>query len=309
MKMKAIFGFFAIWGLVYLAGCGPVDVKREMKEAYAAARKGDWKSAMKKADRCLDEVPGDVNASAMKSVCLLNMQSSEPDRLERALELARQATTAAPERYDLWLLRGTILMAMGHVSDARAPLQRAYELHMKPELAAGIGQEAQGTVKYMFGLCCMLNGSYEETLRYWKQAVKSTPFSNWPALYNDIAVISYNLGIAAGGKLQYLTDASVFANTAVKVISGNAKKSPELNPSELSFVYANVAVLCDVMSMPGLNNPRASDYEKVRGQWYAFARQEAIREAGTGNASRQTACLTLVSEIDRRLKALGPQNQ
>ena len=173
-----------------LVGCRPMDVRQELSKANKAAEEGHWTEALAITENCLKEVPGHLDATVLRALCLFQAQRTEAVAVEKSLELLNQTAALAPERYDIQLIYGWELLQLGRPKEALSPLRRAYELHQRRENIAHVPQKVQGSIKYLLGECCRLNNLNADAITYFSQASHSMPFNSWFELYNNLAVLS-----------------------------------------------------------------------------------------------------------------------
>ena len=137
-----------------LFSCQPVDLEKELGLGTAAARKNDWKTALAKAELCLDNVPSSADAAILKSLSLFMLHADNAEEVDKALELIRQVTKEHPKRYDAFLVHGWILFNKTRLDEAIAPLQKAYELQLDVS-NKNVTQVGQGTINYALGIAYM----------------------------------------------------------------------------------------------------------------------------------------------------------
>ena len=320
--MKSIF-FVLFTAVVFLSGCGIKDSAQSMDDAYKAAKRGDWAAVKPVAERRIKEAPTDNDAAALLSLALFYTERNNPESINRAMNYIRQAATAMPERYDLALAYGWMLVSTGQYAMAKEPLQNAYELHLNETKT--IGQETQGTIKYALGLCCLRNNTFDEAEKYLSLATKSTPFASWSRLYSDIACsLVYR---------QKFKDALGFLNKAREVEVSRAKlrkqkiddlkrlkenkaseteirklekEIDELAPDEYFYVvYLNMAIVVDYLSYKQFNPDNPGDFTASAPAWYAFAKKSILEaKAKLRSAKEQEELNRIVASIDRRLAVL-----
>ena len=278
---------FAAAALV-LAGCRPMDVRQELTKASKAAEKGNWTEALDITENCLKEVPGHLDATVLRALCLFQAQRTEAAAVEKSLELLLQASALAPERYDIQLIYGWELLQLGRSKEALGPLRRAHELHQKPENIAYVPQQVQGSIKYLLGECCRLNNLNAEAITYFALASHSTPFNSWSELYNNLAVLS----VLSGKTLE-----------AVQWI----RQAQTLKPMD-SKVAINTAVICDFLSYPEFNAKSFKEYQQARLQWYAYAREMIkSRISATASVAEKSALQQVDRDVARRLREISPR--
>ena len=307
-----------------MCGCGFTDSSQSINDAYNAARRGDWEKVKEITERRNKVVTADFDSFALLSLALFYTERDNPDSMERAQNLIRQAMDAKPERYDFALLYGFMLLNSGQVSKAKEQLLKAYNLHLNEKNS--IGQETQGTIKYALGLCCLRNRTYEDAEKYLSQAIKSTPYSTWSRVYSDIAC-----SLVYRGKY---TEALAFLNQAIAVeqsraklrvrkmkeletlIASNASEADikkkqdeidELAPDERMYViFLNMSIVCDYLSYKRYNPDSPEDFRDGVPAWYNYTKQLVNEAKAKTDSAKEKAELTrIVSEIDRRLAKLG----
>ncbi len=257
MRIRVFCWVAACAALLY--GCRPVDVGRELRSARQAASEGKWQEALATVNNCLAEVPGNVDATAFKSLCLFKTSPTDNVVTEQALELIGQAIALAPDRYDFQLIQGWELLQLNRTREAMTPLRQAYELHLRKENAAQVPQQVQGTIKYLLGECCYRNRLYDEAARYLEQSLASEPYSKWAMLHNNLAVANVFSG-NLNGAMGWITKAQKLAQKDVAV-------------------NLNMAIVCDWMSNPRYNQSSAAQFKAVTPNWYAYAQRLAKENA------------------------------
>ena len=221
--------------MAVVAGCSPKSSERNMIEAHRLAKAGEWRDVLDLTTQRVKDVPGDMNAKVLKALALMNVHSDNPDLREEAVDLMRQVTSANPDRYDYQLVYGWILLNYGRTSDALLPLKTAYDLHINNvDKNAVIGQDVQGTIKYALAVCHRKNKMYPEAIKFYEQALKSTPYSNWPSIYSDIG-ICYVLQKNYVKAMEWVNKAR---NLAAKVNSETDEKY-----ADLDILTLNMAII------------------------------------------------------------------
>ncbi|MBR0458152.1 MAG: tetratricopeptide repeat protein [Victivallales bacterium] len=275
-----------IVGIALLTGCRPLDVPRELQNACKFAEEQKWDEAIAIADKCLAAVPGNVDATALKSLCLFKAKLGNAESVDHALELISQAVALAPDRYDIQFIHGWELLMAKRPKEAMAPLRKAYDLHLRKENAAHVPQKVQGAIKFYLGECCYRNNLYAEAARYQEQALSSSPFDQWPSLYNNIAVFSRNAG-------------------RIYEATGFVAKAQKMAPQDWTIAL-NMAVLNDYMSDKRYNPASADAYRATVPGWYNYSRSLLHRQyAGTKNVQALRFAQTLDAEITRRLQEIS----
>lgn len=322
MKLLAYFGGIVL--ALVLAGCGMTDSSQNMRNAYEAAKKGDWETVKVAAEKRWREVPTDNDAAVLLSLALFYTERDNDESMNRAINCIRQAVTALPDRYDVAYIYGWMLMSMNRFPQANAPLTKAYELHMKDRNS--IGQETQGAIKYALGMCCLRNNTFDKAENYLSQATRSTPYSSWSRLYSDIAcalVYSHKYTEA----LNFLNKAMTVENrraelrkakmaelkemkakaAAPNVIEKKQREIDELAEDECYYItILNMAIVCDYLSYPQFNSQNPDAFRNSVPQWYNYAKQQIqVVRGKTVNAKQQVELDRTIARIDKRLVAIS----
>ncbi|MBQ7650160.1 MAG: hypothetical protein IJS15_04330 [Victivallales bacterium] len=310
--------------MLMLSGCGLSNSSQNISEAYNAARKGDWEKAKGIAEHRIKEVPTDIDAAALLSLALFYTERDNPESMNRAMNYIRQAVTGRPERYDLALVYGWMLLNSGLNAEAKQPLQTAYDLHLNEK--APIGQETQGTIKYALGICCLRNNTFDDAERYLTQALKSTPYSTWSRIYSDIGcsmayrqdyakafefmnkaiALEKSRGLLRTQKIAELEQLKA-KNATEASIKKKQKEIDELAPDEQMYVvYLNMTVICDYLSYRDYNPENPEVFRNGVPRWYIFVKNALNDAKAKTNSAKEKAEFTrLVSDIDRRLAVLS----
>lgn len=305
-------------------GCGLSDSSQSMSDAYNAARSGDWEKAKGIAEHRIKEVPTDIDAAALLSLALFYTERDNPESMNRAMNYIRQAVTDKPDRYDLSLVYGWMLLNSGMNPEAKEPLQMAYDLHLNEKTS--IGQETQGTIKYALGICCLRNNTFDDAERYLTQALKSTPYSTWSRIYSDIgcslayrqdykkALDFMNKAIALEKSRAELRTRKIAeleqlkAKNATEIsIKKKQEEVDELAPDDhMYIVYLNMTIICDYLSYKEYNPENPQEFRNGVPPWYSFVKKTINDAKSKTNSAREKAELTrLISDIDRRLAVLN----
>lgn len=298
---------------VLLLSCSPFDLNGELSEAITEAKlasnpipakigkngeilvpgkRGDWRAVLSIVDRCLFEAPNCVDAKALKALALSNLIGQEGVDMEDAIELARQASTLEPDRYDLKFIYGWVLLQAGRTNDAIDPLKKAYGMHCIPNgNSKAVTQVSAGAIKYALGECYFRNNVYDEALKYFNEAIKHTPYMGWQSLHNNIAYI-YFLRQDFGNMARIFERKDIFNNKD-------------------SYAFCiNKGVLWDYLSFPKYN-PNITNEGQILCLRKAIMNYrlglEGIRVASASSPNNEmTAFYTsLYSMVYARYKALG----
>lgn len=264
--MKGWMAAMAMFLLV--AGCGPKSSERNLQEAYRKARVGDWEQVLALTAPRVKDVPNDIGAKALKSLALLNVKRDDPESMEEAITLMRQAVSASPTRYDYQLAYGWLLLNLERYDEALQPLRAAYDLHIKVDKSKVIGQDVQGTIKYALAVCCMKNHLFDEAIKYFEQSLKSTPYNAWPSIYSNIGccyVCKKDLQKA----MEWMGKAYTKAQENSKIRGADGKLAGPYE--DLDAIAVNMAVISDYLSFPNLNRVNSTLYLGPSIQWYAYA--------------------------------------
>ena len=288
-------------------GCGLGNAQNFSKEVTQAAKKKDWQSVQELAEKRIHSVPTDNEALVMLALALFYNEPDKPASIDHAINCMRQVLTADEERYDLHFIYGWILLNTGHIQDARIPLQTAYNLHLKDTHA--IGQDYQGLLKFALGRCCMLNGLYEDALKYYGQAAQSTGYSDWSTLYNDMAYCQTVLQRYPDA-MNSLNTANAKAVKAIEDAEKEMRRNPDALPYHNPYEYVpvlNTAIICDYLSYPQINPFNSNDYVAVRLDWYGKAEAMVAASAQTAaNAVQQQNLNDIRRRINLRKSLLEP---
>lgn len=302
--MKSTLLLLCVVSLLWF-GCGAGDTNNTMKLAVKAASTQQWKTVRELSEKRLRAVPTDNDAYVLLALSLFYTERDNPVSIDRAISCMRQVLTSETQRYDLHFIYGWILLNTGRYQEARIPLQAAYELHFKEPHT--MGQDSQGMVKYALGRCCMMNSLFDEALKYYEQAAKSTGLNDWVTLYNDMACCHAFLGdyISAMNSLNLAIEKERINKEASEKAR---KKDPKLPPYNNPYEYlltVNTAVVCDYLSYPQINPGNAAAYSAVRLGWYGKA-EGLIAEVAKNsvNASQQQALHNILKQINLRKAAI-----
>ena len=291
-------------------GCGLGKAESIVKQANQAAKRKDWKTVQELAEKRVHSVPTDSEATVLLALALFYNEPDKPASIDKAIDCMRQVLNAESKRYDLHFIYGWILLNTGHINirhikEARIPLQTAYDIHLKDTHA--IGQDYQGLLKYALGRCCMLNGLYDDALKYYEQAAKSTGFNDWSTLYNDMAFCQTVLRnySAAINNLN-------LANSKIEKAKVQAELERKRDPNALPYVnpyeyipVLNTAIICDYLSYPNYNQFNVQDYAAVRVDWYEKAGAMVADAAQKSpNALQQQGLNNTLHKINLRKAAL-----
>lgn len=280
--------------MAVVAGCSPKSSERNMIEAHRLAKAGEWQDVLDLTTQRVKDVPGDMNAKVLKALAIMNTNGDNSDLREEAVDLMRQATSTEPERYDYQLVYGWILLDYGRTSDALLPLKTAYDLHIKEvSKDAVIGQDVQGTIKYALAVCYRKNKMYPEAIKFYEQALKSTPYSNWPSIYSDIA-ICYVLQKNYAKAMEWCNKAR---NLAAKVNSETAEKYPHTD-----LITLNLAIIHDYLSWPANNKANSAAFVNASITWYRQAKKEFSQKyKETDDVAEKTDIQRKMLLIDKRI--------
>ena len=266
-----------------LFSCQPVDLEKELRLGMAAARKNDWKTALAKAERCLDNVPSSADAAILKSLSLFLLHGNNAEELDKALELIRRVTKEHPERYDAFLVHGWILMNKGRLDEAITPLKKAYELHLDVS-NKDVTQVVQGTINYALGMAYMHNNILDNAEKHLLTATKSTPYNKWYSIYASLGILEYNRGHYKKA-LEYMV------------------KAKDLAPAGEYSIAVNIAVLMDYLSYRQFNSNNPKVYAAQKQNWYRYAYNCVINaRQNTANLNEQRFLDELAKSIRRRAK-------
>lgn len=265
-----------------LFSCRPIDLEREIKEASGAAKKGDWKTALEKAETCLDNVPSHPDAALLKGLALFNLHGSDPAKTAMALDNVKRVTQEHPERYDAWFIYGWILFNSNHINDSIYALRKAYELQMKPENAKNVTQVSQGAIMYTLGQACLMNNLSAEADKMLQLAAKRTPYNSWASIASNIGYIKFY-----GHKYK---ESLSWMNKALK-----------MRPNDYAIAL-NMAVIVDILSYEAYNKENPGAFADKRKGWYQYALKLINTElARTNNANMQVYLNNLKNSITARL--------
>ena len=265
-----------------LFSCQPIDLDKELREGAKAAAGNDWKTALKKAELCLDNAPSSADAAILKSLSLFMVHGNNAEDLEKSLELIRQVTKEHPERYDAFLVHGWILLNKNRVVESIEPLKKAYALHLSPE-NKNVPQTVQGSINYILGCASFYNNLFPDAEKHLEQALKRTPYKDWASIYSNLGSIAYYQG------------------NVPKAI-GYMQKAQKLAPRDYA-IAVNMAVLVDFMSYKQYNSKNYQAYAAQKQGWYRNALsciQEERRKSN--NASIQIYLDNLAKAIRKRAK-------
>lgn len=291
---------FVIFSLIlvasFLSGCGN-DGSKDVTRAFNLLKiskpenlQMHWNEAKEIASKRLAIVPTDIDAAALMSLALFYTEGDKSASVERAINLMKQAATLRPERYDIWFIYGWLLYNNGNYAAAREPLQKAYDLHLETQRT--VQQEVQGAIKYTLGCCCIRTNELSEAEKYLLQAVKSTPYSEWSGIYNDLGCIAVYSG--------NFSKAMAYLNEGRKV--ENAIKDASRKNKNIHLLDLNTAIVCDYLSYPTFNPKNAASFRAGAKNWYLYARGslDKARKNST-NASEQVSYAKIIGDIDHRV--------
>lgn len=172
--------------LLVLSSCHPPDLQLELQEAMAAAVAGQLESALHTSNRCLQAAPDNMDAVALNNYCLF-MLNNDKATTDKVLFSMQRAIDQNEKRFDLHYFYGWMLYRQAKYPEAIEILERAYAL--LPESAARDNRATRGNLLFMMGRCCVHN-NLPRGMGYLQAARAYEPFSNWPELYNGLAILS-----------------------------------------------------------------------------------------------------------------------
>ena len=266
-----------------LFSCQPVDLEKELRLGSVAAKKNDWKTALAKAELCLDNVPSSADAAILKSLSLFMLHGDNAEELDKALELIRQVTKEHPERYDAFLVHGWILLCKGRLDEAITPLKKAYELQLDVS-NKNVTQVVQGTINYALGTAYMYNNIPDAAEKHLLTATKSTPYNTWYSIYASLGVTAFYKGQHKKA-LDYMVKARGMA------------------PKDEYAVAVNIAVLVDYLSYSQFNKVNPKVYAAQRQNWYRYALNCVMAaRRSSANLKEQAYLDDLAKRIRKRAK-------
>ena len=244
-----------------LAGCGAKSSERGMQEAYKRAKEGNWEKVLELTAPRVRDVPGDMGAKALKSLALLHLKGKEDTvSMDEAVELMRQALDAYPKRYDYQFAYGWLLLNLERYEEALPHLREAYDLHIQVDKSKVIGQDVQGNIKYALALCYAKTRQYNEAIKYFGQAQKSSPHKNWPAIDANIGACYCCLGEDTKA-VQWMDKAYYKALEENKKIGEDGKPMPPY--PDMDIIAINQAVAHEYLG----------DDKNLTKDWYTYAEQ------------------------------------
>ena len=266
-----------------LFSCQPVDLEKELSLGAAAAKKNDWKTALAKAELCLDNVPSSADAAILKSLSLFMLHGDNAEEVDKALELIRQVTKEHPKRYDAFLVHGWILFNKNRLDEAIAPLQKAYELQLDVT-NKNVTQVVQGTINYALGIAYMYNNVPDAAEKHLSTAIKSTPYNTWYSIYASLGVTAFYKGQHKKA-LDYMV------------------KAREMAPKDEYAVAVNIAIMVDYLSYSQFNKVNANVYAAQRKNWYQYALNCVLAARSRSSNLKEQAYLDdLAKKIRKRAK-------
>ena len=155
----------------------------------------------------------------------------------------------------------------------------------------------------------MLNGLYEDALKYYGQAAQSTGYSDWSTLYNDMAYCQTVLQRYPDA-MNSLNTANAKAVKAIEDAEKEMRRNPDALPYHNPYEYVpvlNTAIICDYLSYPQINPFNSNDYVAVRLDWYGKAEAMVAASAQTAaNAVQQQNLNDIRRRINLRKSLLEP---
>lgn len=192
------------------AGCGnQKDVGDCVKQGTAAADKGDWESALKFADKGVENSPDSIDALLLKA-----LSAQRCGKLEDAYQAAAQAVALAPKNFSAQYMLGSVCMEIpGRQVEALNAFKTALELR-------------KGDRETLIAICNLMTDSGDpELLTYLNELQKRDPeFAKRSATFHNqkgiallrrrntkMALKNFDEALKLDGKL---TDPAIVYNAA-----------------------------------------------------------------------------------------------